>query len=100
MVGDFTSSGLARNLGVCGHGGALCCRGNVRSIRPFTNRVEDFLAIERRLCMLEIYQRHLTSEMKKADEVVPASATNQKPEAFCDGSGVAGRRISRRRFGD
>ena len=50
--------------------------------------------------MLEIYQRHLNSEMQKADEVVPASATNQKPngyaalvapisgwrKVFCDGS--------------
>jgi hypothetical protein len=38
--------------------------------------------------------------MQKADEVVPASATNQKPKASCDESGVAGRRISRRRFGE
>jgi hypothetical protein len=38
--------------------------------------------------------------MQKADAVVPAPTTNQKPKAFCDESGVAGRRISRRRFGE
>jgi len=26
--------------------------------------------------------------MQKADEIVPASAINQKPKAFCDESGV------------
>jgi hypothetical protein len=40
------------------------------------------------------------NRMQKADEVVPASATNQKPKAYRDDSGVAGRRISRRRFGE
>jgi hypothetical protein len=53
-----------------------------------------------RLCVLEIYQRHLNSEMQKADEVVPASATNQKPKAARDESGVAGRRDRQGRRGE
>jgi hypothetical protein len=36
----------------------------------------------------------------KGRRIVPAPATNQKPKAYRDGSGVAGRRISRRRFGE
>ena len=43
---------------------------------------------------------HLNSEMQKADEVVPASATNQKPKASRDGSGVAGRRDRQGRRGE
>ena len=43
---------------------------------------------------------HLNSEMQKADEVVPASATNQKPKASCDESGMAGRRDRQRRRGE
>lgn len=50
--------------------------------------------------MVEIWQRYHASEMQKADEIVPASANNQKPKTFRDGSSVVGRRISRRRFGE
>jgi hypothetical protein len=38
--------------------------------------------------------------LAKADEVVPASAINQKLKAFCDESGVAGRRDRQRRRGE
>jgi hypothetical protein len=50
------------------------------------------------LCVLEIWQRRLNSEMQKGRR--NRSRCQSEPKAYRDESAVDGRRISRRRFGE
>jgi hypothetical protein len=52
------------------------------------------------LCVLEIWQRRLNSEMQKGRRNRSGPRCQSEPKAYRDESAVDGRRISRRRFGE